>query len=141
MPLDSRNVSEKILEGSLGRLGGCLVEGNSEQRRRERRLRRRGCFRLIQRTLLHGSPFLLLIGLDLLARDLARAQLDQDILDRMIAGRSPRRSDQDFLEIQRIALVEDSYRLRLLNASKKQPLISLVRHGKEGHISGVHDRP
>jgi protein TonB len=41
MPLDSRKVSEKIHEGSLGSLRGCLVEGNPEQRRRERRLRRR----------------------------------------------------------------------------------------------------
>lgn len=41
MPLNSRHVSEKILEGSLGSLGECLLEGNPEQRRRERRLRRR----------------------------------------------------------------------------------------------------
>ena len=41
MPLDSQNVSEKIPEGSLGSLGGCLVEGNRDQRRREGRLRRR----------------------------------------------------------------------------------------------------
>ncbi|HEX2663649.1 MAG TPA: energy transducer TonB [Candidatus Acidoferrum sp.] len=41
MPLDSRKVFEKIREGSLGSLGGCLVEGNPEQRRGERRLRRR----------------------------------------------------------------------------------------------------
>lgn len=40
MPLDSRKVSRKIDEASLGSLGGCLVEGNPEQRRRERRLRR-----------------------------------------------------------------------------------------------------
>ena len=37
MPLDSR----KIVQGTLGCLGGCLVEGDPEQRRRERRLRRR----------------------------------------------------------------------------------------------------
>ena len=41
MPLDSRKVSEKIREGSLGSLGGCLVEGSPEQRRRQRQLRRR----------------------------------------------------------------------------------------------------
>ena len=41
MPLDSRNVSEEIVEGRLGSLDGCLVEGNPEQRRRESRLRRR----------------------------------------------------------------------------------------------------
>src|ERR1700757_1697429 len=41
MPLDSREVSEEIHEGSLGLLGGCLVEGDPEQRGRERRVRRR----------------------------------------------------------------------------------------------------
>lgn len=44
MSLDSRKVTEKIGEGSLGSLEGCLVEGDPEQRRRERRLRRRGLF-------------------------------------------------------------------------------------------------
>ena len=41
MPLDSRSVSEKVVEGSRGSLGGCLVEGDPDERRRERRLRRR----------------------------------------------------------------------------------------------------
>ncbi|PYT78747.1 MAG: hypothetical protein DMG40_18870 [Acidobacteria bacterium] len=43
MPLESRNVSEaqKVKERSLGSLGVCLVEGDPEQRRRERRVRRR----------------------------------------------------------------------------------------------------
>jgi periplasmic protein TonB len=41
MPLDSQEVSEEIHEGSLGSLGGCLVEGDPEQRGRERRVRRR----------------------------------------------------------------------------------------------------
>jgi len=41
MPLDSREVSEEIHEGSLGSLRGCLVEGDPEQRSRERRVRRR----------------------------------------------------------------------------------------------------
>lgn len=41
MPHDSQKVSETISNESLGSLGGCLVEGNPEQRRRERRVRRR----------------------------------------------------------------------------------------------------
>ncbi len=40
MPLESRNVSE-AQEESLGSLGMCLVEGDPEQRRRERGVRRR----------------------------------------------------------------------------------------------------
>lgn len=40
MPRDSRNVSEEVLEGSLGSLGGCLIEGGP----RQRRLRRRALF-------------------------------------------------------------------------------------------------
>lgn len=43
MPLESRNVSEAP-EESLGSLGVCLVEGDPEQRRRERRVRRRSLF-------------------------------------------------------------------------------------------------
>jgi periplasmic protein TonB len=41
MPLDSRKVSDKILEESLGSLRGCLIGGDPEQRSRERRVRRR----------------------------------------------------------------------------------------------------
>lgn len=41
MPHDSRNVSEATPKEPLGTLGGCLVEGDPEQRRRERRVRRR----------------------------------------------------------------------------------------------------
>lgn len=41
MPHDSRNVSETTPKEALGSLGGCLVEGDPEQRRRERRVRRR----------------------------------------------------------------------------------------------------
>lgn len=41
MSLDSREVSEKVPEESLGSLGGCLVDGDAEQRHRERRVRRR----------------------------------------------------------------------------------------------------
>ena len=41
MPLDSRSVSQKFQKEDLGSLGGCLVEGDPEQRNRERRVRRR----------------------------------------------------------------------------------------------------
>jgi protein TonB len=41
MPHDSRNVSKAIPKEALGSLGGCLVEGDPEQRSRERRVRRR----------------------------------------------------------------------------------------------------
>ena len=64
MPLDSRNVSEEILEGSLGSLGVCLVEGDPEQRRRERRLRRRALVLsiLIQTAVLAALILLPLFG-------------------------------------------------------------------------------
>jgi len=41
MPHDSRSVSKAIPKEALGSLGGCLVEGDPEQRSRERRVRRR----------------------------------------------------------------------------------------------------
>lgn len=41
MPHDSQKVSETIPKEALGSLGGCLVEGDPEQRSRERRVRRR----------------------------------------------------------------------------------------------------
>ena len=41
MPHNSRTVSETIPKESLGSLGGCLVEGDPEQRSRERHVRRR----------------------------------------------------------------------------------------------------
>jgi len=41
MPLEPREVSAAIEEESLGSLRGCLVEGDPEQRTRERRVRRR----------------------------------------------------------------------------------------------------
>lgn len=41
MPLGPRSVSQKSLEESLGSLRFCLVEGDAEQRSRERRVRRR----------------------------------------------------------------------------------------------------
>jgi periplasmic protein TonB len=41
MPLERQSVSEEILEEGFGALGGCLVEGDAEQRHRERLVRRR----------------------------------------------------------------------------------------------------
>ena len=41
MSLEPEKVSEEIAEYGLGSLRGCLVEGDPEQRRRERRVRRR----------------------------------------------------------------------------------------------------
>lgn len=41
MPHDSQKVSETNRKEALGSLGSCLVEGDPEQRRRERRVRRR----------------------------------------------------------------------------------------------------
>jgi periplasmic protein TonB len=41
MPLESVDVSQVIPEEGLGCLRGCLVEGDAEQSRRERRIRRR----------------------------------------------------------------------------------------------------
>ena len=62
MPLDSRNVSEEI--PSLGSLGGCLVEGDPAERRRERRLRRRALVLsiLIQTVVLAALILLPLFG-------------------------------------------------------------------------------
>jgi len=41
MSLEAKNVPEERLEEGLGSLHGCLVEGDAEQRRGERRVRRR----------------------------------------------------------------------------------------------------
>jgi protein TonB len=41
MPFEPRSVSEESQEAGLGSLQGCLVEGDREQRRRERRVRHR----------------------------------------------------------------------------------------------------
>jgi protein TonB len=41
MSLEPEKVSEEIVEPGLGSLRGCLVDGDPEQRRRERRVRRR----------------------------------------------------------------------------------------------------
>ena len=41
MSPESKNIREERLEEGLGSLRGCLVEGDAEQRRGERRVRRR----------------------------------------------------------------------------------------------------
>lgn len=65
MLLDSRKVSEKVLEGSLGSLGGCLVEGHPEQRRRQRRRRRSA---LVASILVQTAVLALLILLPLFGK-------------------------------------------------------------------------
>ena len=66
MSHDSRNVSESIpKEETLGSLGGCLVEGDPEQRSRERRVRRRS---LIISILTQAAVVALLILLPLFGK-------------------------------------------------------------------------
>lgn len=65
MPHDSRSVSEKIPKEALGSLGGCLVEGDPEQRHRERRVRRRS---LMISILTQAAVVALLILLPLFGR-------------------------------------------------------------------------
>lgn len=65
MPHDSQEVSETISNESLGSLGGCLVEGDPEQRSRERRVRRRS---LIISILTQAVVVALLILLPLFGR-------------------------------------------------------------------------
>lgn len=65
MPHDTRNVSETISKESLGSLGGCLVEGDPEQRSRERHIRRRS---LVISVLTQAAVVALLILLPLFGR-------------------------------------------------------------------------
>ena len=68
MPHDSRNsrsVSEAIPKGTLGSLGGCLVECDPEQRSRARRVRRRS---LVISILTQATVVALLILLPLFGR-------------------------------------------------------------------------
>ena len=65
MPHDTRNVSKTISKESLGSLGGCLVEGDSEQRSRERHVRRRS---LVISVLTQAAVVALLILLPLFGR-------------------------------------------------------------------------
>lgn len=65
MPLGSREVSERILEEKLGSLGACLVEGDPDQRSRERRVRRRA---LAMSILIQTAVLALLILLPLFGK-------------------------------------------------------------------------
>lgn len=65
MPHDTRNVSETIPKEALGSLCGCLVEGDPEQRSRERRARRRS---LVISVLTQAAVVALLILLPLFGR-------------------------------------------------------------------------
>jgi hypothetical protein len=77
-----------------------LVHLDLDKRLRQRGLCRGRGFGFIQRALPDRGLLLLLIGLDLLARDLARAKLDQDVLDRMVTRGCTRRADQNLLQVQ-----------------------------------------
>jgi periplasmic protein TonB len=65
MPLSSREVSEKIPAQSLGSLKGCLVQGDADQRSRERRVRRRS---LAMSILIQTAVLALLILLPLFGK-------------------------------------------------------------------------
>ena len=65
MPHDTRNVSKQISKDSLGSLGGCLVEGDPEQRSRERHVRRRS---LVVSVLTQAAVVALLILLPLFGK-------------------------------------------------------------------------
>ncbi|HKW62529.1 MAG TPA: energy transducer TonB [Candidatus Acidoferrum sp.] len=65
MPHNSRSVSEATPKEALGSLGGCLVEGDPEQRSRERRVRRRS---LVISILTQAAVVALLILLPLFGR-------------------------------------------------------------------------
>src|SRR5437588_11608721 len=65
MPLNSRDLSEKIPEHKLGSLGSCLVEGDPEQRRGERRVRRRS---LVISILVQAAVIALLVLLPLFGK-------------------------------------------------------------------------
>lgn len=65
MPLDPREVSQEFPKESLGSLGGCLVEGDAEQRHRERRVRRRA---LVLSILIQTAVLALLVLLPLFGK-------------------------------------------------------------------------
>ena len=65
MPLNSRTVSQNVQEEGLGSLGCCLVEGDPEQRNRERRVRRRS---LVISTLIQIAALALLMLLPLFGK-------------------------------------------------------------------------
>ena len=64
MPFEPRSVSEESQEAGLSSLQGCLVEGDPEQRNRERRVRRRALVIsvLVQSAVLSALILLPLLG-------------------------------------------------------------------------------
>ena len=65
MPLGPRSVSQAITQESLGSLRSCLVEGDAEQRSRERRVRRRS---LLISVVIQAAVLALLILLPLFGK-------------------------------------------------------------------------
>src|ERR1700681_660916 len=65
MSPEPEKVSDEIPEQNLGSLLGCLVEGNAEQRRRERRVRRRA---LAISVVLQSAVLTVLVLVPLLAK-------------------------------------------------------------------------
>ena len=65
MPLEPKKVSEENQQTGLGSLRGCLVEGDAEQRNRERRVRRRA---LIISVLVQGAVLTLLVLVQLFGK-------------------------------------------------------------------------
>src|SRR5215813_9689379 len=65
MPLEPRDVPGLVQEENLGSLRSCLVEGDAEQRHRERRIRRRA---LISSILIQTGALALLILLPLFGK-------------------------------------------------------------------------
>jgi periplasmic protein TonB len=76
MSLEPEKVSEEISEDGLGSLRGCLVEGDSEQRRRERRIRRRA---LVISILLQSAVLTMLILIPLFGKT-ERLALGKDFI-------------------------------------------------------------
>jgi protein TonB len=65
MPFERRSISEESQEAGLGSLRGCLVEGDAEQRNRERRIRRRA---LVISVLVQSAMLTLLVLVQLFGK-------------------------------------------------------------------------
>jgi protein TonB len=65
MPFEPRSVSQESQEAGLGSLRGCLVEGDAEQRNRERRVRRRA---LVISVLVQSAVLALLVLVQLFGK-------------------------------------------------------------------------
>jgi protein TonB len=65
MPFEPRSVSEESHQAGLGSLRGCLVEGDAEQRNRERRVRRRA---LVISVLVQSTVLALLVLVQLFGK-------------------------------------------------------------------------